>query len=100
MRARRKMLQLVASAGKVAHTIAIFRLISDYGNPLGVESGVILDHQFSSSSAARASFEPFKARLNSDAAWCMADNSLTEYLQIDLLTQHVIQQVCLELQVS
>ena len=78
----------------------LFLLISDYGNPLGVESGDILDSQFSSSSASLSSFEPFKARLNSKAAWCMAQNSLSEYLQIDLLTPHLIQQVCPDKQVS
>lgn len=70
--------------------------ISDYGNPLGVESGDILDNQFSSSSASLSSFEPFKARLNSPSAWCMAENSLSDFLQIDLLVLHVIQQVCLD----
>ena len=66
----------------------------DFGEPLGLESGKVQDDQLSSSSSSYPGFEPFKARLNSGAAWCMQENSYSEYLQIDLLTPHVIQQVC------
>ena len=61
---------------------------------MGLESGKIPDDQLSSSSSSYSGFEPFKARLNSGAAWCMQENSYSEYLQIDVLTPHVIQQVC------
>ena len=61
---------------------------------MGLESGKIQDDQLSSSSSSYPGFEPFKARLNSGAAWCMQEKSYSEYLQIDLLTPHVIQQVC------
>ena len=67
--------------------------LSDYGHPLGTESGDILDSQFSSSASSLPSFQPFKARLNSVSAWCMDERSLSEYLQIDLLAPHLIQQV-------
>lgn len=68
--------------------------LKDFGEPLGLESGTIQDDQLSSSSSSYPGFEPFKARLNSGAAWCMQENSYSEYLQIDLRTPHVIQQVC------
>ena len=69
-------------------------LFSDYGNPLGIESGMISDNQFSSPSAILPSYEPFRGRLNSASAWCVQENGLHDYLQIDLLTPHLIQQVC------
>ncbi|XP_073823339.1 smoke alarm isoform X1 [Musca autumnalis] len=68
--------------------------------PLGMESGAITDAQITASSAHDTGFVgPQHARLKTDnngGAWCpkhMVSNALKEYLQVDLLSVHVITAV-------
>ena len=65
-------------------------VLSGCSNPLGLEDGRVQDSQLSSYTY-RASWDPFKARLNAVGAWCSDTNVVNhEYLEIDLLNvQHI-----------
>jgi hypothetical protein len=61
--------------------------------PLGMESGQILSNQITSSSNLAGTLAT-NGRLNHPGlGWCAATQDALQYLQVDLLTNHVIQAV-------
>lgn len=57
-----------------------------------MQDGRINNSQISASSTY-SSFTPQKARLRASSAWAAGQNKPNEYLQIDLITTHIISKV-------
>ncbi|GBM76178.1 hypothetical protein AVEN_138625-1, partial [Araneus ventricosus] len=55
--------------------------------PIGLETGALLDSQLSASSSFSSAFTPENARLGSDSVWAAADLDENQYLQVDFLDE-------------
>ncbi|CAL1296415.1 unnamed protein product [Larinioides sclopetarius] len=55
--------------------------------PIGLETGALLDSQLSASSCFSSAFTPENARLGSDSVWAAADLDENQYLQVDFLDE-------------
>ena len=72
-------------------------LFKECKTPLGVEKGSIPDKRFSASSQRSSYYSPASARLNKEpqpfksaGAWCPMNDTLFEWLQVDLGHLHVV----------
>ncbi|XP_048249483.1 uncharacterized protein LOC124117067 [Haliotis rufescens] len=79
----------------LVHTIAVTTLTAltestQCDAPLGFENGNITDDQFSASSSLNSRYTANAARLNVGDGWVAQQSNGTEYLQVDLLTQHSV----------
>ena len=66
---------------------------------LGMEAGVISDRQITASSQRNSRHAPVQGRLNFKAtegkagAWCAGSNDTKQWLQVDLLSKHIVTRV-------
>ncbi|XP_046359118.2 uncharacterized protein LOC124137050 [Haliotis rufescens] len=65
------------------------------GKSLGVRTGDVKDFQFSSSTGANG-YYGYHARLNRATGWCAQSGDTDPYIQVDLLTPMILEQVVIQ----